>query len=579
MIEISALVLGKAADAFITALADKVTEEAWSRLQKESARAAFKQALGAAIERFSTDRLRLRLARPLMLPDGLLTNPAVAKELVLLVGFDREPDPNIIGRHWQDALEDPWPSVDFAAEAADLLKLLRAALRGTDEFRPVFDAKTLDALAVTGRESASSLSAVETHLSTLVDLMDAKFGGLSRTFATTSLPIRTQILDFSRLIEEKTHDFVGRAFVFDALDGFLGANPRGYYIIRGDPGIGKTSFAAQLAKTRGCVHHFNVRAEGVNRSDIFLRNVCAQLIAAHGLDYQNLSAEAYQDGEFLNRLLIEVAGGLDAGEQEIIVVDALDEVDIISLPEGTNPLYLPQSLPEGVYIVVTLRRAPLHLRIECEQDTLDLEQDLAGNVADVRLYVEQAVPRNGIQDYINSQGIDADLFVDHLVEKSQGNFMYLKYVLPEIERGAYSDLRLDEIPAGLQNYYEDHWRRLRGRDESAWFEYRLPVLASLTVAKKPISVDLIAGFSGVDSRARISGVLEDFAQFLYQETMEHEGVVQKRFRLYHASFHDFIAAKDQVAEERVNLREVRRRMALNLYEGLYGDESSGSAPT
>src|SRR5215469_11055035 len=105
--------------------------------------------------------------------------------------------------------------------------------------------------------------------------------------------------------------------------------------------------------------------------------------------------------------------------------------------------------------------------------------------------------------YITAQGIDDPRFIRLMVEKSQGNFMYLRYVLPEIESGAYQDLVLDAIPTGLMNYYEDHWRRMRGRDEQAWFEYKLPVVMALTVVKEPVSINLLEDFSGVHERARI----------------------------------------------------------------------------
>ena len=39
-------------------------------------------------------------------------------------------------------------------------------------------------------------------------------------------------------------------------------------------------------------------------------------------------------------------------------------------------------------------------------------------------------------------------FVDALVAKSQGNFMYLRYVLPEIESGDYKDRGFDSLPLG-----------------------------------------------------------------------------------------------------------------------------------
>ena len=140
---------------------------------------------------------------------------------------------------------------------------------------PCFEAKDLSAIRSEETAATERLAEVSAQLASLIDLMTAQFGELLHVFSRMPLPIQHQIRDYTRLIQEKTQGFVGRQFVFDGLDRFLSDNPRGYYFIRGDPGIGKTASLAQMVKTRGYVHHFNVRAEGINKSDAFLRNVCA----------------------------------------------------------------------------------------------------------------------------------------------------------------------------------------------------------------------------------------------------------------------------------------------------------------
>jgi hypothetical protein len=383
--------------------------------------------------------------------------------------------------------------------------------------------------------------------------------------------IRAGIIDDSRFVAEKTAGFVGRQWLFDSIHRFTREKPRGYFILRGDPGIGKSAFLAQMVKREGYLHHFNVRAEGIRSPERFLANICSQIIATYGLEHTFLPPEATRDTRFLNTLLDKVSARLAPGERTLLLVDALDEADASALTPGANLLYLPTMLPPGIFLVATTRREALGLRIECEQQTLDIEQDSEGNLADVREFVESKLTLPGIQTYILSQGLDDATFVAHLVEKSQGNFMYLRYVLPEIENGFYKDQDFDDLPEGLQNYYQDQWWRLRSRDEDAWFDHQLPVLVALTVIKEPISMDLIQKFSGVDDRRRIRAVLNEWEQFLYTASAEdEEGKIRKRYRLYHASFHDFVAAKDEVADERVNLKAANARIADVLLEEIYG---------
>jgi hypothetical protein len=117
--------------------------------------------------------------------------------------------------------------------------------------------------------------------------------------------------------------------------------------------------------------------------------------------------------------------------------------------------------------------------------------------------------KDGIKKYIKQNRIKKDIFLNNMVEKSQGNFMYLKYVLPEIENGFYNDFNIERLPTGLENYYEDHWKRIQGLDEEAWFKYKLPVIKALTVTKLPINIKLISDFSKVKEIDRILFVLKD----------------------------------------------------------------------
>jgi len=176
-------------------------------------------------------------------------------------------------------------------------------------------------------------------------------------------------------IEEKTRDFVGRTFVFDAFERFAAVNPRGYFFIRGDPGIGKSALMAQLVKEQACIHHFNVRAEGINRPELFLRNVCAQIVAACGLPHRALPIEADSDAGHLRALLSEATDRLGPGKRLLVVVDALDEVDEGGHTADGNTLLMPLTLPHGAYVIATARRMALRLRVDCEQETLVLVAD------------------------------------------------------------------------------------------------------------------------------------------------------------------------------------------------------------
>src|SRR5919202_1251008 len=165
---------------------------------------------------------------------------------------------------------------------------------------------------------------------------------------------------FQALIEEKTQGFVGRGFVFEAIEEFLKKQPKGYFFIEGEPGIGKSAILAKYVQKTGCVAHFNVRSQGITSVDRFLKNICTQLISRYNLPYPSLPPDATRNGQFFAQLLGEVSAKLKTGERLVIAIDALDEVERTD-HTGANLLYLPTRLDKGVYFVMTQRPGTLPL--------------------------------------------------------------------------------------------------------------------------------------------------------------------------------------------------------------------------
>ena len=205
---------------------------------------------------------------------------------------------------------------------------------------------------------------------------------------TSALPALSR---FKTLIEDKTKWFVGRTYVFDAIQSFIGNNPKGYFTIIGDPGQGKSAILAKYVQDTGCIAHFNVQLQGINRADQFLESICRQLVIRYDLPYAPLPANAAQDGEFLSQLLEEVARKAD-GQPLVIAIDALDEVDSASYRDA-NILYLPPQLPDSVYFILTRRRkeVPLTLYVPTQSLSLLDKQYQADSEQDVRTYIRNRI--------------------------------------------------------------------------------------------------------------------------------------------------------------------------------------------
>ena len=319
--------------------------------------------------------------------------------------------------------------------------------------RALANGDPVDAAVAEGRTAITLAESRSLEWATPVLLSRLATGAVLESAGAGPAPsaLQTRVLDFGGLVEEKSRGFVGRRFVFEAIEKFRRSAGRGYFQIVAEPGIGKSAMVAELIRRHGWVHHFNHRVTHVIRPEAFLSNVCAQLILAHRLEIPELPPEAIRDGNFFSRVLEQVSRHLELGATTVILIDALDESSHDGLERGVNPLYLPPSLPAGIVVVLTTRpEAPEgSLRVDDPAESLELEPEGNWNLADVREHVETFLPRPGTRAYLKSQGLSEEAFAERMTEKSQGNFMYLFYVLPAIDSGLYRERPLDEIPAGL----------------------------------------------------------------------------------------------------------------------------------
>ncbi len=240
-------------------------------------------------------------------------------------------------------------------------------------------------------------------------------------------PQRQLPLEFKRLIQERTQLFCGRKFVFDSIENFLKDNTNGYFTIIGEPGVGKTAIAAKyVLDNPEAICFFNIRAEGMNRPELFLNKIRQQLMNR----YQLLDVE----NDNLSTLLTKVSEQISAGERLIIVIDALDEVE--QAESSGNILHLPTILPKQVYFLLTRRpcsdeEKKLIVSLSTPSKVLNFKKISQQSNEDVKEYIEESLKndkyRDGLNKWIQKQkDLSNDGFVQQIIVKSENNFMYLR---------------------------------------------------------------------------------------------------------------------------------------------------------
>lgn len=360
-----------------------------------------------------------------------------------------------------------------------------------------------------------------------------------------------QAVDFSALIDERTEEFVGRRTLARTLwetfdDPAFGS---GYLVVTGEPGIGKTALLASLVQRHGLVHHFNSALTGVNTTERFLGNVCAQLVAAYGLP-QQLPADVTSDSATLLRLLGEAV----RTGRVVVAVDALDEAR--DGQAGSNRLLLPPALPRNTYVLLTLRTTegvPLYVD---ERRELTIDERAAENVADVREFATTFVGRHRETMTARLAALDVHEagFTETLCDRSEGNLMYVRHVLHGIRDQTLGGLGVDVLPRGLQAYYAQLEQQL-GVVNGLAPERQLKILAVLATWPEPLAVTRLAAYAG-EAAGSTAAVVRRWGGLL-----NRVDEAPPRFALYHASFRDFLA-------ERLDLAAVRSQIMTTIDDEL-----------
>ncbi|QIZ72455.1 ATP-binding protein [Oxynema aestuarii] len=364
------------------------------------------------------------------------------------------------------------------------------------------------------------------------------------------------------IIADKVQDFVGRRYVFEKIRDCLQDNPKGYFILEADPGVGKSAILAKLVNISAghCLAHFNSRGSGIVSAAQFLENICTQLIQGYKLNYDRLPPNTNQDGNVFAELLAEASKTLLLGQKLVIVVDALDEVDLSQQSKGSNVLYLPDNLPDNVYFILSKRPKQLPLPLNDYCTTFDLMQYPAESARDAYRYVEKRWQESlQIQEWVSTRNSTPEQFFTELVVKSENNFMYLRYVLNDIREGLYRNETIDSLPMGLRKYYQKHWLIMGMNDDPLPVE-KIRIIYVLSEAREPVSRRLLAKFTGM-AEYTLPPVLKLWEQFLRLQNTQGE----TRYSVYHTSFRDFL--NEQAKDAGVDLEDINRRMGDNLADG------------
>ena len=236
-------------------------------------------------------------------------------------------------------------------------------------------------------------------------------------------------------IAEHVRRFVGRVAVLEALDRFLEREPKGYFLIRGEPGQGKSAVACHLIKSRSWPHHLINRSGGRSDVRLVLRSLISQIAPGTGSEGP-LPDSVPELAKALEDLLARTAA---KSGQLVLAVDALDELTEEAGPDP--PFLVTEGLPPNVYFVVTARAGErLDRLLEALHSTPRELYDLG------------PLEPQEVATILRARRPDIDDAKIALAAKaSKGNPLFLRAVADQLERDPHYDLR--DLPASIEGFF------------------------------------------------------------------------------------------------------------------------------
>jgi hypothetical protein len=358
-------------------------------------------------------------------------------------------------------------------------------------------------------------------------------------------------------IQQLTKSFVGRSHILNDIDDWLQQKDQRFFILTGEPGVGKSAIAAHLIQTRTDIVAYHFCQLGVDETvnpGRVLRSLAAQLDrvdrafpyygeALFNTINSTLSGEArinigkiedLEDGiqstvkqfkinnvnssDIANELDILIRAPLAAlpdlykkyeknsPELAIILIDGLDVA--VTLEAGVQEdedlatlfasLSEDESLPSWIRFLFTTRPDRRVLREFEPLKPYLIDERSQENLADIRQYVNQRMSLPALPQLIATTQIEAQVWVEQFTRRSQGNFRYIKSLLNELEIGSCSLDALSVLPQDLAASYDNDFAQRFPVSE--WSDRHDLILKTLTEAERPLTEDELATLTEIRPR-------------------------------------------------------------------------------
>lgn len=356
------------------------------------------------------------------------------------------------------------------------------------------------------------------------------------------------VIDFSQ--ERARHGTIlGRDQVFETVLGWIDESPKGWILVKGGPGTGKSAILAALLDRFEAAsgpelvpHHFLRRGQGNwDEPDAVLRNLSARLERICG----PAVPPSAPGMERLYSLLVEAAAQMaERGQRLVLVVDGLDEAAVPAGETAGLSRFLPATLPDGMFVLCASRPNYPHLGWLEQRPGLrvvDLDQPpwTEDNLRLVEAFWHERGPR--LKPPLDDDTLEA------AIAAAQGNILHAVTLCDAFE--ADTQARDPErIPVSFEALLEDMWLRLVDLDDRAASTQVLDGLGLIAVAGEALPLTVVADLLEWHHPADIATFKRYALPFLLEEDAAWHGG-EARYRPFHDKTREFLTTGDHMSAE------------------------------
>ena len=385
---------------------------------------------------------------------------------------------------------------------------------------------------------------------------------------------------FDNVIESLTKNFTGREWLSEEIDGWLNKRDEQFFILTGEPGIGKSAFVAYLVQQRRDIaaYHFcydvlpstidpvQLSQALASQFDQFFPHWYETFLNQTGLKLEinvefKLNIESTTNSSIQGvvtdnlhfddalkgwNVILKTLSDLPVMPEHpiIILIDALDGAMTFDTADNIITLLSKiKNLPNWVRLILTTR---FDLRVLdalefLEPYTYYLAADSHPNLEDLYSYIQWRLSRDGSLDQLQRYQTYPKEFAEQLIKSSGGNFLFAKLILDEIESGTRP---LSEITAFPQNLHEVYYTFLKRLTKEEWINLYRPIMQILTVTQEPVSFDQLVNFTNINQNELQQG-WGKICQFL-NALGDRKG--EETYVIFNKSFQFFLLREDSSRE-------------------------------